>query len=65
MDEMNGIVKGLWLIVECPGCHKPQVLFKHVMDNKVVNLQKTRYMTCEYCDVGFFIELKESDFEVS
>ena len=62
---MNAKVIMLWLIVECPGCLRPQTLHKHVLDNTIVNLEKTRYMTCEFCDEGFFVELKERDFKVN
>ena len=61
---MDAKVRELWLIVECPKCLRPQVLHKHVMDNKIVNLKQTRYMTCEYCDEGYFVELKEADYSV-
>ena len=56
---MNAKVIMLWLIVECPGCLRPQTLHKHVLSNAIVNLERTRFMTCEYCDEGFFVELKE------
>ena len=61
---MDGKVKGLWLIVECPYCHAPQVMRKHVMDNSVVNLLKKRYETCETCGEGFFVELTERDVDL-
>jgi len=54
----------LWIIVECPGCLRPQAFHKHVLDNTVINLQKSRYMTCEYCDEGFFVEFTEEEFAV-
>ena len=61
---MNGKIIMLWLIVECPECLRPQGLHKHLLDGSIINLERTRYMTCEYCDQGFFVELKESDFSV-
>ena len=62
---MDGKIIMLWLIVECPKCLRPQGLHKHLLDGTIINLERTRYMTCEYCDQGFFVELKESDFAVS
>lgn len=64
-EIMNAKVRALWLIVECPECHRPQVVHKHVLDNTVVHLLKTRYTTCDNCDKPYFVELKESDFSVS
>jgi len=65
MDEkMNARVKALWLIVECPDCLKPQTVVKQVIENTVVNILKIRYLTCEFCDGNYFIELSESNFSV-
>ena len=66
MDERMKVAKVtmLWIIVECPSCLRPQTFQKHVLDNMVINLQQTRYMTCEYCDEGFFVEFKAEDFAI-
>ena len=66
MDEkiMNAKVKGLWLIVECPHCLKPQTVVKQVVENTIVSILKTRFITCDYCDGNYFIELSESNFSV-
>ena len=61
---MDAKVRELWLIVECPHCLRPQVFRKHVMENTVISLTKTRYMTCEFCGDSFFIELEEKEVEV-
>lgn len=61
---MNAKIKGIYLIVECPYCHKPQVLFKLVWDNSVDNILKPRYFECEYCNENCFVELKETKLEV-
>ena len=58
---MNARIKGLWLIVECPHCLKPQVIQKYVLDNTVDVIIKPRYFSCEHCDGNCFIELKEND----
>ena len=57
-------IRGLWLLVECPYCSSPQVMRKHVLDNSVINLLKTRYETCESCGEGFFVELTERDVDL-
>ena len=61
---MNAKVKGLYLIVECPHCLKPQVLFKLIFDNSVDNILKVRHFNCEYCDENCFVELKETKIKV-
>jgi len=61
---MNARVKGIWLIVECPHCLRMQVVNKWVRDNSVINLLKTRYMTCEHCDGAYFVELTEMNTEL-
>ena len=55
---MNATILGLWLIVECPYCHAPMTVNKHVIQNSVIELTKTRYETCESCGKSFFIEVK-------
>jgi ribosomal protein S27E len=64
-EIMNAKVIALWMLVECPECHRPQVVHKHVIDNLVVHLLKTRYVNCDNCDNSYFIELKENDFALS
>ena len=61
---MDAKVKGIWLIVECPHCHRVQVVNKWVKDNSVINLMKTRYLNCEHCDGAYFVELKEYETEI-
>ncbi len=61
---MDAKIKGLWLIVECPHCLKPQVLHKLVLDNTVDSIMKRRFFECEYCFSNCFIELKESVISV-
>lgn len=60
---MKGEIKEVWLIVECPKCHRPQVKNKFVHDN-VVRFMKLKWdMTCDICDESFYVEpeLIESD----
>lgn len=61
---MDAKVRGIWLVVECPHCNKPQVLFKHVLDNTVDAIMKIRYFSCEYCDKNCFVELKEANHTI-
>jgi ribosomal protein S27E len=61
---MNANVRGIWMIVECPHCLKPQILYKHVLDNKVVNIMKPRYFDCEFCGNNCFIHLEEMETEM-
>ena len=61
---MDAKVRGLWLVVECPHCNKPQVIFRYVLDNTVDSITKKRFFSCEYCDENCFIELKETEHSV-
>ena len=62
--NMNAKIKGIWMIVECPHCQKPQVIFKLIFDNSVDNILKPRYFECEYCGENCFVELKEKKIGV-
>ena len=33
---MDAKIRVVWLVVECPHCNSPQVIRKHVLDNKVL-----------------------------
>jgi hypothetical protein len=57
-------VRGLWLLVECPHCNCPNVITKHLMDNAISGILKTRYEECEECGKGFFWELTEISHEL-
>jgi ribosomal protein S27E len=61
---MYSNVRGLYLIVECPHCMKPQILFKHVSDNMVVNIMKPRYFSCEFCGGNCFVQIEEMKTEM-
>ena len=61
---MDAKIKGLYFIVECPHCLKPQVLFKHVLDNMLMNIMKPRYFSCEFCGENCFIQLEEMETEM-
>ena len=61
---MDAKVRGLWLVVECPHCNKPQIFFRYVMDNKVSSITKKRFFNCEYCDENCFIELKDEEYKI-
>ena len=52
------------MIVECPHCHRPQVVNKYVKDNAAVCLMQTRYVTCDVCDKNFFVKLEEMETEL-
>jgi transcription elongation factor Elf1 len=61
---MKALVKELWFVVECPHCHRPQVVNKPVVDGKVPDPMRPRYFVCEYCDNNCFIELEELETEI-
>ena len=61
---MNAKVRAIWLLVECPYCHAPQVMRKHVMDNTVSSILKMRYEACDECGEGYFVELTERDVDL-
>jgi len=56
---MNGILRGLWLITECPHCLKPNVTNKVVVDDAVVLPLEAKYYECAHCDSGYFVQIKE------
>ena len=61
---MNAKVRGIWLLVECPHCLKPQVIFKYVFDNTVDAVMKKRHFNCEHCEQNCFIELREVEYSI-
>ena len=61
---MSSKVKGVWLIVECEHCLKPQTIFKLVWDNHVDNILKIRHFNCEYCGENCFVELENKRISV-
>jgi len=56
---MNGTLRGLWLISECPHCNQPNVTNKVVIDGEVIKPLAPKYISCVHCEEGYFIELKE------
>jgi len=60
----DGIVKGLWWITECPFCHIPNVTNKVVVDGSVIKPLEAKYITCEQCEQGYFVELKELECDL-
>ena len=61
---MNGTVKGLWLISECPDCNNPNVTNKVVVDGAVIKPLEPKYIVCSHCDGGYFVELKELECDL-
>ncbi len=55
-------VDGLWLIVECPHCHRPNVVNKYVVQNMLYSLFDVKTYTCRVCGGAYQIklELKET-----
>jgi hypothetical protein len=62
---MDGKIRELWLIIECPHCMSPQTVRKHVHNNKVANIIKPRYEECAKCFGNIFLKLEEEVYEVS
>ena len=56
---MDGILRGLWLITECPYCFNPNVTNKVVVDDGVVLPLEPKYYTCAHCNEGYFVQIKE------
>ncbi len=61
---MDAKVLGIWLIVECPHCLRPQTVNKWVKDNAVVRLLQMRYMQCTYCDQNYYVQLKQLETDL-
>jgi len=61
---MDAKIRMVWLVVECPHCSCPQTVRKQVLDNKVINIIKTRYHICEICGEGYFLEMEQWEDEL-
>ena len=53
---MNGTIKELWLIVECPHCKRPKVKNRYISKDTLV--VKPLDVRCDFCDKPFTIDLK-------
>ena len=60
----DGILRGLWMITECPFCNKPNVTNKVVVNGAVIKPLAPKYHTCTHCDEGYFVELKELECDL-
>jgi transcription elongation factor Elf1 len=58
MDTELATVKELWLIVECPHCHRPQVVPKYVGKGQVYDLDKREEQRCGICGKMFGVVLE-------
>ena len=56
---MNGILRGLWMISECPACNNPNVTNKVVTNGGVITPLEPKYINCSHCDTGYFIQIRE------
>ena len=63
-EEMNGILRGLWLITDCPHCLGPNVTNKVVVDGAVIKPLAPKYIVCSHCEEGYFVELKELETDL-
>lgn len=61
---MDGKLRGLWWITECPFCNSPAVTSKVVIDGAVIKPMEPKYITCPQCDGGYFVELKEMECDL-
>ena len=57
------IVKEIWLIVECPHCHRPQIINKYVRYNTQEELEivaeiEVRERYCTICSKPYKLKLK-------
>jgi transcription elongation factor Elf1 len=57
--KVNGILRGLWLITECPHCHNPNVTNKVVTNGKVILPLEPKYYYCSHCEEGYFCQIEE------
>ena len=54
---MRTPIKELWIIVECPHCHRPQAINRWwVAGGLVYNLAEARERNCKVCEKPYKIE---------
>ena len=64
MTGMEAKIVSVWLVVECPNCHAPQVVNKYVNKNIVYNLMGKRHLVCDICDGRYFVEIHDKDISL-
>ncbi len=55
---MEAKLRAVWIIVECPNCHKPQVIRKWVGDGEVYNFESVRPYECDLCEQHYEVHLQ-------
>jgi hypothetical protein len=60
--KMDAAVRALWIVVECPNCHKPQVINRWVEKGVVYDFKTVRSYECDLCDnpYEFHLQVRES-----
>lgn len=61
---MNGILRALWMVSECPHCHAPNVTNKPIVNDAVLLPLEPKYIHCENCEQGYFVQIKELEYEL-
>ena len=58
---MEANVKMVWLVIECPHCHAPQVVNKYIHKNKIYDPFRKMVKTCQFCDKEYYVHLVDKD----
>jgi len=61
---MQGKLKELWLIMECPNCQRPNTANKYVLDGKILRLLEPMSCNCPICETSYTIVLKQGSYEL-
>ena len=61
-EIMRAKVIAFWIVVECPHCHKPQVINKWTQNGVVYDFESVRSYECDLCEnpYEFRLQVKEN-----
>ena len=55
---MEAVLHAFWCVVECPNCHKPQVVNKFIHKGEIWNLEAVRPLECDLCGEQYEFRLQ-------
>lgn len=55
---MEARVRAFWIVLECPNCHKPQIINKWVQNGGIIDLGSVRSYECDLCEHPFEYQLQ-------
>lgn len=58
---MKANVKEVWIIAECPNCHRPQTINFWVTEGMAIDITRERRLECDRCGHGYQLQVREMD----